>query len=388
MAISWGTNRTFGVFLEPMLNDFGWTRAQVSMAFTLNMFVQGGGGIAAGWLTDRFGPRRVLIGCAVLLSLGYIGTRQIQTIGQFYFLYGIVAGLGMSGAWVTPMSVITRWFVKRRAIMSGIGASGPALGIVVMPLLSTWFIEAWGWRTTYLILGVFIFLGIFLASLFLRRDPGTMGLMAYGAKGHNEPKDGIQSDGIPFREAWKTLPFGLMALICFCDLFLINVMVVHLVPHAIQLNISPFTAAGILAVSAAISIPGRILMGWLADRITNRRAFIVCLSMSVGSIILLLLAKGLWSLYLFSGVYALGLWTTGTIMSPITADIFGLKSHGSIFSFLAFAGTVGGGVGPVLVGYTFDLTGTYQVGFFLCLGISLIALAAVAILRPIPGRKG
>lgn len=383
-SISWGANRTFGVFLEPMLNDFGWTRAQISSVFTLGLIIVGSGSFLAGWLTDRMGPRMVLIGCGLFLGLGYILTSQIQSIGQFYLTYGVIGGIGMSGSWVPLMSMVTRWFVKRRALISGIVATGPSIGIAVMPLLFSMLISAWGWRSSYLFMGIIVMTIILIAALFLKRDPASMGLLPDGAEAIRAEGVDVQRLGFSFEEAWRTRQFWLLGFISFCDMFLINVIIVHLVPHVLKLNMEATQGASILSIAAAVSVPGRMFIGWLSDRISNRRALLICLILSVLSFLLLLWARELWRFYLFSVIYGLSLWSTGAILSPLTADIFGLKAHGSILSFAFFSGMVGGGVGPVIMGYTFDLTGDYQLGLYFCFFISLIALVGVLALRPLP----
>ena len=153
MTIAWGANRTFGVFLEPMLDEFGWTRAGISGAYTLAMIITGAGAIIAGRLTEKFGPRVVTIGCGLFLGLGYMLVSRVGAIWQLYLFYGVVAGIGLSGAWTPIMSTVVRWFTKRRALMSGILIAGPALGIVVMPLVSSLLIPTYGWRISYIILG-------------------------------------------------------------------------------------------------------------------------------------------------------------------------------------------------------------------------------------------
>ena len=194
---------------------------------------------------------------------------------------------------------------------------------------------------------------------------------------------GILEEGISLGKAIRTRTFWLLTLISFCDFMLINVIAVHIVPHAIQLEISPIQAATVLSLAAGVSIPGRIFMGGLADRIGNRPGFYVCLTLSVAAFLLLQFSQTLGMLYFFSILYGLGLWATGAILSPYLADLFGLKSHGSIFAGTVFSGTLGGGLGPILVGYTFDATGNYRLGFLLCLFASIAAWIALTQVKPV-----
>jgi len=339
--------------------------------------------LLAGRLADKIGPRILLIACSLFLGIGYALSSQIETLWHLYLFYGVFTGIGMSGAWAPIMSVVTRWFVKNRSLMSGLIAAGPAIGIAVLPPLFTLGIQLFGWRVSFLLLGALSFLIIFLGALFLKRDPAEIGASPYGVGENSASGRILQDEGISLGEAIRTRTFWLLALISFCDFLLINVIAVHIVPHAIQLNISPIQAATVLSLAAGVSIPGRIFMGGLADRIGNRPGFYVCLTLSVAAFLFLQFSRTLGMLYFFSILYGLGLWATGAIMSPYLADLFGLKSHGSIFSATVFSGTLGGGLGPVLVGYTFDATGNYRLGFLLCLFASIAAWIALSLVKPI-----
>ena len=182
MTLAWGSNRTFGVFVDPMLEEFGWTRAAISGSFTINMLVMGLLALVAGRLTDSLGPRIVLAGCGVSLGLAYVLTSRVQGIRQFYIFYGIIGGVGMSGILPPLMSVVVRWFLKRRSLMSGILVAGPALGNMITPLACSFFISSLGWRLSYFILGIVVLVVIVLGALFIRREPAEMGLLAYGAQ--------------------------------------------------------------------------------------------------------------------------------------------------------------------------------------------------------------
>ena len=382
-TIAWGSNRTFGVFLEPMLGEFGWSRAGISGAFTLNTIIMGFFMVIAGRLTDKIGPRVVLVSCGLFLGLGYILVSRVEAIWQFYLFYGVMAGIGMSGCSTPLMSIVVRWFTKKRALMSGILSAGPAFGIVVMPLVFTLLISDYGWRTSYLMLGVIVLVIIVLAALFLRRDPGQMGLLPYGASKTKTEGLDLQAEGFSLGETVRTRQFWLLSVIAFCDLFLVNVIVVHIVIHMVGLGITATTAASVLSIGAAVSIPARIILGGLADKIGYKRALTIVFIMSFLAFLLLLVARDLWMFYVFAVIYGVGLWASFTVMAPLIADLFGLKSLATNIACVMVSGTVGGAIGPVLAGYIFDVTGSYQSAFILCLIISVIALVSLMILRPV-----
>ncbi|HSR10228.1 MAG TPA: MFS transporter [Thermodesulfobacteriota bacterium] len=379
MVLAWGSNRSFGVFVEPILRDFGWTRAALSGSFTLNAIVMGVLTLVAGRATDRFGPRAVLIVCGCFAGLSFILSSRIDAVWEFYVFYGVFGGIGMSGLLIPLMAAVLRWFTKYRGFMSGILVSGAGFGNMSGPLICTFLISFLGWRSTFLMLGIVTTGVICLSAVFVRRDPSELGLAPLGAnEGISKLSGGIT--GMSFRQAFRTRPFWMINLISFCDLFLINVLVVHIVIHAIDMGIPATAAATVFSLAAGMSIVGRLIMGTVADRIGNRRALLVCLSASVSAFVILLFARSLPMLYVFSVCYGLGLWSTGAIMSPLVAELFGLKSHATIFSFAVFVSSIGSAAGPVLAGMLFDRTGSYQSAFFLCLGVSLVSVGSVLFL--------
>jgi MFS family permease len=387
MALAWGSNRTFGVFVEPMLKEFGWTRAAISGSFTINCLVMGVLTLGAGRMTDSLGPRFVVIVCGSLLGAAYLLTSRVQSVSEFYIFYGLVGGAGMSGLLTPLMSAVVRWFSRRRSLMSGILVAGPGLGNMAMPILCSFLIVSFGWRWAFLVLGIVVLAVVLSAAMLLRHDPADMGLSPYGAR------EGFSSAAIPeqpgfsVQQAIRTRQFWLINLLSFCDLFLINVVVVHIVIHAIDLNVPPTGAAGVLSLAAGTSIVGRIMMGGVADRIGNRKALIICLGTSVGAFVLLLFARRIETLYLFAVLYGISLWSTGAIVSPLIAELFGLKSHATLYSFAVFTSAIGSAAGPVVAGALFDLSGNYHWAFVLCLGVTVIGLVAALFLGPIPKKE-
>lgn len=376
-ATAWGSNRAYGVFLAPMLDEFGWTRAGISGVFTLNALVTGVAAIVAGRLTDRFGPRAVLLVCGLFLGLGYGLVSLVHSSWQFYLFYGILAGVGMGGAWAPLMSTVARWFVKRRSLMSGILTAGPAVGIVVFPVVSALVISAYGWRDSFIILGAVVVPLVLAGSLFLRRDPRDMDMMPYGAEASMDKTSRMQAQGLTFQSAVRTRYFWSLAMVYFCDSFLINAIVVHIVVYAQGMGISSTSAASVLSVAAGVGIPARVLTGAIGDALGNRRALAICLATALAAFGILLAAKSLGMLYAFAALYGVSLWATGGILSPLVAEFFGLKAHATLFGMVVLVGAIGGAVGPVAVGAIFDAAGSYTSAFVLCLAVNAASLLLV-----------
>ena len=383
MLMMWGAYYSFGIFFEPLLAEFGWTKAMTSGAFSLSFFLTGILGVFAGRLTDRFGPRIVLTVCGFFLGLGYLLVSQTSTVWQLYLFYGVVVALGMSASVIPLQSTLARWFVKRRGTMNGIIISGIGVGMVIIPPIAQWLISSYGWRTSYIVVGITALVTIILTAQFLRRDPGKMGQLPYG-EGELEIKVSSPDTGFSLREALRSWQFWTLVMALLCFTMGEGTILVHIVSHAIGLGISAASAALIIPVIGAISIPGRILLGMAGDRIGNRPAYVIGFVFLSVSLFWLLVAKELWMLYLFAVIYGFGYGGLSALISPIIAELFGLSSHGVIMGVvIMFGGTGGMAIGPLLAGHIFDITGSYQSAFLMYAAISVIGLILVSRLRPV-----
>ena len=383
MLMMWGAYYSFGIFFEPLLAEFGWTKAMTSGAFSLSFFLTGILGVFAGRLTDRFGPRVVLTVCGFFLGLGYLLVSQTSTVWQLYLFYGVVVALGMSASVIPLQSTIARWFAKRRGTMNGIIISGIGVGMVIIPPIAQWLISSYGWRTSYIVVGITALVTIILTAQFLRREPGKMGQLPYG-EGELEVKVSSPDTGFSLREALRSWQFWTLVVALLCFTMGEGTILVHIVSHAIGLGISAASAALIIPVIGAVSIPGRILLGMAGDRIGNRPAYVIGFVFLSVSLFWLLVAKELWMLYLFAVIYGFGYGGLSALISPIIAELFGLSSHGVIMGVvIMFGGTGGMAIGPLLAGHIFDITGGYQSAFLMYAAISVIGLILVSRLRPV-----
>ncbi len=385
MVVNWGTYYAFGVFFKPVLTEFGWTRAMTSGAFSLSMIVSGLIGIVTGGLTDRLGPRMVIALCGLLLGSGYLLMSQIDTIWQLYLFYGVIIGIGMSGAWVPILSTVARWFVKRRGMMTGIVLTGTGTGALIAPLVASLLISTYDWRMSYIITGSVVLLVVISVAQLLRRDPAQMGQVPYG--GNEGGVTGLRSgtDGLSFREAVCTRQFWLFSAMLLCFGFPLFAILVHIVPHAIELGIPAASAASILSTIGGLNIVGRIVLGTLGDRIGHRQVFVIGFILISAVCLWLVSATEMWMLYLFAAIFGFAQGGMGAAESPLVARLFGLSSHGLIFGVAGLGFTVGGAIGPLMTGYIFDLTRSYQAAFVVYVAIGIVGLVVTLLLTPIKG---
>ncbi|MFC1995790.1 MFS transporter [Chloroflexota bacterium] len=388
IAVMWGTMYSYGVFFEPMLTEFGWARATASAAYSFCLFFGDVLSIATGKLTDRFGPRLVITGCGLFFGLGYILMSQITVIWQLYLLYGAIIGAGMSGSFIPLVSTIARWFVKRRGTMTGIAMAGGGMGVMIIPPMVRWLISNYGWRISYIIVGIIILVLLILLAQFLKRDPTQIGQLSYRGKESKESSLNLGAGGFSLRQAIHTRQFWLLCLIFAAILFSISGVVVHIAIHATGLGISATSAANIFIFIGGGSIIGRIVMGIAGDKLGNKSAMIVGFILMSAALFWLLVAKEIWILYLFGAIFGFANHGLMVLMSPMAAELFGLTSHGMIFGVIHTGGAIGEGSGPVVVGRIYDITGSYRLGFLVSATIGVIGILATLLLRPTSHKGG
>ncbi len=388
MVLMFGTLYTFGIFFNPLLAEFGWTRAITSGAFALSFLLQGLLGMGMGRLTDRFGPRMVIVISGLFLGSGYLLMSQIGAIWQLYLFYGVIVGIGMSGTYVALMATVPRWFVKRRGMMSGIVMAGIGAGTMIMSPAANWLISKYEWRISYIIIGSIALVLIILAAQFLRRDPGQKGQLPYGADEVKTENTGLKLGEASFQEAMRNRQFWIVCVMFFCFGFSLYIVLVHVVPHAIELGISTASAASILAIIGGLSIAGKIIMGSTVDRIGSRGVMIIGFILISVALLWLLVATEIWMLYLFAAIFAFGYGGCAAAQSPMVAEMFGLRSVGAILGFASFSFTVGGAIGPFLAGWLFDMSGRYAVSFLVAAAVSIIGLILIVSSRLVSGEGG
>jgi len=377
-----GSYITYGIFFNSFLTEFGWSRAMISGASSLYFFMFGLLGILTGRLVDKIGPRIVMTGCGIFYGSGYMLMSQIQSVWQLYLFYGLIVAIGFSAIDVVTLSTIARWFSRRRGTMTGTIKVGAGVGLMIGPLAINWLILSYGWRTSYIIMGGVVLVFLVAASQFLKRDPSRIGLLPDGEKRTIIDKVSLKEAGLPLKKASQTKQFWMLCVMCLFFGFCLQTVMIHSAPYAIDIGASPSTAASILSIIGGVSIAGRFIMGGASDKIGNKWGYIICFACFIIAFITILTIHELWVLCLFAVVYGFGHGGLWVLLSPVLAELFGIASHGTIFGLVYFVITIGGTIGPILAGYLFDITGSYQIVFSTCLIFSIIAVILSACLTP------
>ena len=383
-GICYGAVFTYGLFFKEFQTEFGWSRAIISGASSLSFLIGGALGVLAGRLNDKIGPKALSVVISILYGLAYLLLSRLRTPWQLYLLYGLPVALGFGAFDVITLSTVSRWFVRNRGIMSGVVKVGTGSGQILMPLLAATLIAAYGWRNTYIILGVIFIVLLVAAAQVMRLDPGEMGLLPDNDPYESStPLSGSKDLGMPLREIVRTKQFWAINLAEFCAFSCILTVVVHIVPHAIDQGLAPGTAAGVISAIGGMSIVGRLVLGSANDRIGGKRSLMICFIILFCSFVWLQVAGSVWMFFLFAVIYGFAHGGIFTVVSPTVAELFGTGSHGMLFGIVLFSGNIGGALSPILAGRIFDVMGSYRIIFLLLTVMAAIGFVLISLLRPL-----
>lgn len=380
LLVEWGCQYSYGVFLTELCGDLGWTRALVSGAYSLYFLWHGLFYFVAGSLTDRYGPRLMLMISILILGSGYALMSTIDAPWHLYVVYGIVVGTGMSFGYLPVTSTVSRWFMERRGTALGLTVAGVGMGTLILAPFAQFLIYEFDWRTSYLILAGLVVIIALPVSRLMSRDPSEKGLLPYGVKelepeSKQNDKPASSAVHLSLKRAIQTRQFWLLSAMYACLVLAVQMVMVHLKAYAIDFNVAEMAAATAVGLVGGASIGGRIVMGSLSDRIGRKASFSIAYFLMAIIMLWLLKARQPWEFYLFSTVFGFGYGACVPLFPAVIADCFGTRFHGSIFGALSVAAGLGGMLGPLLAGYVFDITGSYNIAFIIGAAVLFLALA-------------
>jgi len=377
ITLMYGAQGCFGVFFKPMSGEFSWSRAETAGPFALCMVVSGFLSIFSGRLGDRFGCQKLVSIGGFLFGLGYILMSRIANLWQFYVFYLLVA-IGVSTLYVPIVSLIARWFTKRRGLIAGISTSGVGVGIVIMPPIASRIIQSFGWRIPLVAFGIILIVLIVPLGQLLKNAPENEKSQANGEYSQKTLPENVK--GINFNQALRTVPFWMISIAWFCYGFFYQTAIVHIVPYATAIGLSALSAATILMIIGIAGTIGRFTLGYLADRSGNMFTTYVSCAIIGLCYIGLVFSTGLWTLYVFAVLFGYVV-AFGLLLIPIVAEYFGLLEMGIISGFGIFTYYLGGALGPLTAGAIFDTVRSYQWAFAACAAAGLIGALLIWLTR-------
>jgi MFS family permease len=349
--------------------------------FSLYAFAYPALGSLAGRLTDRWGPRAVITTGGMLLGVAMIGMSFVTRLWEPYLLYGVVAAVGMSAAYVPCNATVVRWFVTRRGLAVGLAMCGSSAGTFAVPLVAQGLVASAGWRTAYVVFGLTIATTLLLVAPLLHRDPESLGL---------HPDGSVKPTAIAstYPSAWtlgramRSGAFWVLAATFTATWIPVFIPLVHLVPFVRDLGYSPMTAAWAVSSLGAGAVGGRLVMGSLSDHFGRLGTLRVAVALQLSACLCFLMAHSLGALLGAAVLYGFGYASVSTLFPPLITDFFGRAHAGAIVGALfAIAGSMGG-IGPWLAGALYDATGSYTTTWMLCAALNGAAIVVLTRARP------
>lgn len=396
-----GPGQTYGVavFIDPMIDDLGWSRTLVSTLYTVGSLCSAAAIFAIGWSLDRWGARTVVVSATVGLSLTAVWMSRVASpVGLFAGFAGLrvfgQGALNMSGS-----TVVAVWFVRRRGLVVALAVGiGWMVSMAFLPPLSHWFIDLYGWRGAWVAIALLVS-GVMLvpAALLLRRTPESVGLLPDGARpqalesaapGAPEPQGAVAEVHWTLREALRTRAFWFISFAASAYSFIGTALMFHQVSLLGERGISSGVAASIFTVMAAASFVGNFGAGYLNDRLPNRYQLVLS-QLAIAAVLLLLLfgMTATWHAFMYGVLLGLSSGISLNTGSVIYANYYGRRHLGSIRGVSGIGAMAMSAIGPMPLGAIFDAAGSYAPGLWLFLGFVPFTVAAALLSTP-PRRSG
>jgi MFS family permease len=382
---------SFGVFVEPLVELFGWSRGDISAAYSIAFIVGLPAVVIMGWLGDRFGARWLMIGAALLITAGTYLLGTITELWQFYVYYGFFVGsMGHAAFTVLLPVILTRWFDRYMGLAVGIYWAAMGVGPMIFAPLFRWLIETRGWPQAFTLIAIVVGVILLGFSLLVRSSPREMGLKPYGAdKSREEPRvpaaHGIAPAGLG--NVLSKRPVWLLIAIHHLGCVGHSVILAHIVSMAIVQGVSGMEAAGVLGTLAGASAVSRFASALIAARFGGRVLLTLALIGQGAPIVILFFAQEAWAFYAFALIFGLCYGGEMVGFPIINRQLFGVAAPlGTIYSFQMVGAGTGMALGGWLGGFLFDVSGTYTWSIAAailttCLGVPL-ALALPRHKRP------
>ena len=379
LLLGFGIAYSFASFFDGFETDFQASRGDISLVFSIAGFLYFSLGAVSGPLSDRLGSRPVVAFGMVLIAAGLLASSFAQNLWQLYLSYGVAIGVGIGFSYVPSVSVLQRWFVRRRGFATGLAVAGIGAGTLIAPPISRFLVESLGWRGAFQVLaGLALFAGLGAAWM-LYPNPAARGAYPDG----DGPPVGARPPiaEMSLRAAAVTCPFWLIFVASAISSLGMFVPFVHLVKFSVDQGHNESWSILLISLIGIGSITGRLILGGVADRLGRHRAVV---AMFVGIALVhswWYLSTSFWALAIYAVLFGVFYGGYVALAPSLLADYFGARNVGSILG-VQYAGVgLGNLVGPVAMGFAFDLTGGYDLPIAASAATSFLAVAIILLLR-------
>ncbi len=381
----------WSVFIKPLNAEFGWTRAEISLAFSICVLVFGITTFFAGKMSDKYGPRIIVAIGSVILGIGFVMSGYVSSKGGLYLTYGLIAGLGGGMVYLPPIATAPKWWPDRKALATGFAVVGLGLGSFIMGPLATYLINApgLGWRYVFIYVGMAMGVMGVISAFCLSNPPA-----GWKPAGWNPP---APASGSPtslkgdyaFGEAIRTPQFWLLYVSYFCGAFAGLMVIGHIASHGMDSGLKSMQAAFAVSTLGIFNAVTRILIGAVADKVGTRVSFLVIF---IAQVVAMALLYPVGSSAMFLAVIAALIgWNYGAMFTlfPATClQYYGPTAQGANYGLLFTAFGLAGFCGPYVGGMLKDTTGTYYAPFLVGAAVVAISVIISFMIKPPAARKG
>ena len=385
--------QTFGFFFKPMAEELGWTRTLLTGGLLTQHIIGLALGPAVGFAVDRYGPRFLMAGSAIMMGISLMLLSQTQNLWQFVLFFGVIGAFGVPGLGYGVLSpTLAKWFIRKRGRATGIATAGLNIGAVATTPLILFLINEFGWRTAWFVLGFVPWIVVVPPALvWLRRQPEDMGLRPDGADAepaHSGQWDGSQQPGEDevswtVREAFRTPALWLLLASEVCSGMSMGGLIIHRIPYITDQGFSNVVAGVTFATYSICAFLAKLLWGYLADRFPIRWLAIAALLGGAVGISFLIDARSGWQLHLgFGVVYGLTGGSLVVVGPLIWASYFGRRFQGAIRGLSSPFHLISGIGGPMFAAFIYDTTDSYKSAFIVFVGYFVVAAFLIWMARP------
>lgn len=385
MNLALGSLYAWSVFVLPLEQEFTWTRAQTSWVFTIAIVTFAVTFIFAGRMQDVRGPRLCAFLGAVLVSLGFFLASFTASLTYLYLMFAVV-GAGNGFGYAAPMPVASKWFPDKRGLVIGLMVGGYGAGSAIIGPVASSLIQSMGWRPTFRLLGVVFFVMGMIGTWLLTNPPA-----GYRPRGWTPPATAAARRDFSTVEMLRTLQFYELWL-AYCLGATAGLMTIsQLVPFARSAGLGPAAATFAITVGAFGNAGGRILSGWLSDRMG--RLTTLCVMVLASAVAMPALFIWRQEVLLFYILVAVVYWCYGTqlsVFASATADLYGTRNLGLNYGILFTAWGAAGILGPMIAARVYDASGGYRYAFYAASGLALVAFVSLTLARSaaaVPGAR-
>ena len=375
---------SFTAFFEPIVDEFGWSYAQISLASSLRGLEMGILAPLIGFLVDRYGSRKLIFSGVMMTGFGLIVLSTTQSIYMFYTSFLIIA-FGAGGCTsVTTMTAVTNWFSKKSGKALGVMSAGFGTSGLFIPLI-VFLIDSYGWRSALIMLGFGMWLLGIPVSFVIRNKPEQYGYLPDGEEQDSfiaDSEDQSEEIELSFSEAFKRRSFLYLNLSECIRFLLLSSVIIHIMPYLSSMGISRFTGGLVAAGIPLFSIIGRFGFGWLSDIYDKRYVMAVAHGFMGLGMLTLNYAQDIWSIALFLLFFSPGYGGLAVMRGSILREYFGRNFFGKMIGIMMGISSIGGIIGPTLTGWIYDTLGNYNFIWLGSAGFIFLSVSMILSIRP------